>query len=308
MLYTPTLNNTIISAGMVPIWIRILVLTTLLFAAVCSRADEAIPPLKSHVTDLTATLSTHEVTLLEQKLAAFEKTKGSQIAVLIVPTTQPEAIEQYAIRVVDAWKLGRKKIDDGALLLIAKNDRALRIEVGYGLEGVLPDAMAKRIIEEIIVPQFKAGSFAGGITAGVDAMLSLIAGESLPPPPTRHSAASPNFSSGLDHFIPILIGLIVLGRLLQTLLGRLAGATVTSIGAGLIGWFMLSSIVAALLVAVFAFLFSLFQQTGGGFYRNGRGNWPNDHYRGGNSGHGGFGGGFGGGGGGFGGGGASGRW
>lgn len=303
MLYTPP-GNTMISAGMLQVWIRILVLATLLFTAVCSQADVAIPPLKSHVTDLTATLSTHEVTLLEQKLAAFEKTKGSQIAVLIVPTTQPEAIEQYAIRVVEAWKIGRKKIDDGALLLIAKNDRALRIEVGYGLEGVLPDAMAKRIIEEIIVPQFKAGSFAGGITAGIDAMLSLIAGESLPPPPTRHSAASPNFSSALDHFIPILIGLIVLGRLLQTLLGRLAGATVTSIGTGLIGWLMLSSIAAALLAAVFVFLFSLFQQTGSGFYRNGRGNWPNDHYRGGNSGYGGFGGG----GGGFGGGGASGRW
>ncbi|PXW84926.1 uncharacterized protein C8R34_12315 [Nitrosomonas sp. Nm84] len=303
MLYTPTTDNTMISSGMIPIGIRILALVTLLFTAVCSQAEVAIPPLKSRVTDLTATLSTHEVALLEQKLAAFEKTKGSQIAVLIVPTTQPEAIEQYSIRAVEAWKIGRKKIDDGALLLIAKNDRALRIEVGYGLEGALPDAMAKRIIEEIIVPQFKAGNFADGINAGIDAMLSLIAGESLPPP-TRHSAASPDFSSALDHFIPILIALIVLGRLLQTLLGRLAGATVTSIGIGLIGWFMLSSIVAALLVAVFAFLFSLFQQTDGGFYRNGRGNY----YRGGNSGNGGFGGGFGGGGGGFGGGGASGRW
>lgn len=289
---------------MIQIWIRILVLVTILFTAVCSQADVTIPSLKSHVNDLTATLSTHEVTLLEQKLAAFEKTKGSQIVVLIVPTTQPEAIEQYSIRVVEAWKLGRKKIDDGALLLIAKNDRTLRIEVGYGLEGVLPDAMAKRIIEEIIVPQFKAGNFVGGINAGIDTMLSLIAGESLPLPPTRHSTASPSFSSALDNFIPILIGLIVLGRLLQTLLGRLAGATVTSIGIGLIGWLMFSSIAAAILAAVFAFFFSLFQQTGGGFYRNGRGNGSNDHYRGGNIGHGGFGGG----GGGFGGGGASGRW
>ncbi len=303
MPYTSTPDNATISTGVLPVWIRILVLATLLFTAVYSRAEVAIPPLKSHVTDLTATLSTHEATLLEQKLAAFEQTKGSQIAVLIVPTTQPEAIEQYAIRAVEAWKLGRKNIDDGALLLIAKNDRALRIEVGYGLEGVLPDATAKRIIEDIIVPQFKAGSFAGGINTGIDAMLSLIAGESLPPP-IRHSAASSNLSGALDHFIPILIGLIVLGRILQTLLGRLAGAAVTSIGAGLIGWLMLSSIAVAVLVAVFAFLFSLFQQTDGGLYRNGRGNWSNG-YRGGSSG---YGGGFGGGGGGFGGGGASGRW
>jgi len=296
------------SARMIQVWVKILALVTILFTAVCSQADVTIPPLKSHVTDLTATLSTHEVTLLEQKLAAFEKTKGSQIVVLIVPTTQPEAIEQYSIRAVEAWKLGRKKIDDGALLLIAKNDRALRIEVGYGLEGVLPDAMAKRIIEEIIVPQFKAGSFVGGIDAGIDAMLSLVVGESLPSPPTKHSATSPSLSIILDNFIPILIGLIVLGRLLQTLLGRLAGATVTSVGTGIIGWLLFSSVATAILIAVFAFLFSLFQQTGGGFYRNGRGNWSNDHYRGGNIGHGGFGGGFGGGGGGFGGGGASGRW
>ena len=143
-----------ISVRMIHIWVKILALAVLLLAATLSRAEVAIPLLKSPVTDLTATLSVNEVTQLEQKLAAFEKAKGGQIAVLIVLTTQPETIEQYALRVVETWKLGRKSIDDGVLLLVAKNDRTLRIEVGYGVEGALPDAMAKRIIAEIIVPQF----------------------------------------------------------------------------------------------------------------------------------------------------------
>ena len=294
---------------MIQTWVKTLVLVTLLLTAVYSRADVAIPLLKSRVTDLTATLSMSEVTHLEQKLTAFEKAKGSQVAVLIVPTTQPETIEQYSIRVADAWKLGRKGIDDGALLLITKNDKALRIEVGYGLEGVLPDAMAKRIIEEIIVPEFKAGNFADGIDAGIEAMLGLIKGEPLPPPQTiRGSSDSGSMNVMLNNFFPILIGLIILGRMLQALLGRLVGATVTSIGVGFIGWLFSSSVVTALLIAVFVFFLSLFQSAGRGIYRNGHGSWSDNSYRGGGIGRGGFGGGFGGGGGGFGGGGASGRW
>ncbi|WP_198009350.1 YgcG family protein [Nitrosomonas sp. Is79A3] len=293
---------------MIHIWVKILALAVLLLAATLSRAEVAIPLLKSHVTDLTAILSASEVTQLEQKLAAFEKAKGSQVAVLIVPATHPETIEQYALRVAETWKLGRKGIDDGVLLLIAKNDRTLRIEVGYGVEGALPDAMAKRIIAEIIVPQFKAGNFAAGIDAGIDAILSSLKGESLPLPSTRNG---PGNSSGmhflLDNFIPILIGLIVLGRILQTLLGRLVGAAITSIGVGFIGWLFFSSIVAAIFIAVVVFFISLFQSTGSGIYRSGR-NWPDDGFRNGGFGSGGSGGGFSGGGGGFGGGGASGRW
>ena len=290
-------------------WVKILVLAVLLLATTLTRAEVATPLLKSHVTDLTATLSVSEVTQLEQKLAAFEKAKGSQVAVLIVPTTHPETIEQYALRVAETWKLGRKGIDDGVLLLIAKNDRTLRIEVGYGVEGALPDAMAKRIIAEIIVPQFKSGNFLAGIDAGIEAILGLIKGESLPPPSTQHSAGN---STGthilLDNFIPILIGLIVLGRMLQALLGRLVGAAVTSIGVGLIGWLFFSSIVAAILITVAVFFISLFQSTGSGIYRNGRGSWSGNGFRSGGFGSGSSGGGFGGGGGGFGGGGASGRW
>ena len=153
-------------------WVKTLAFTfasiALLFSAFLAIADVAVPPLKARVTDLTGTLSASEANQLEQKLAAFEAKKGSQIAVLIVPTTQPETIEQYSIRVAEAWKLGRKGIDDGALLLIAKQDRTVRIEVGYGLEGVLPDAIAKRIIEETIVPKLRQGNFAGGINAGIE--------------------------------------------------------------------------------------------------------------------------------------------
>lgn len=293
---------------MIHIWVKILALAVLLLAATLSRAEVAIPLLMSHVTDQTATLSVGEVTQLEQKLAAFEKAKGSQVAVLIVPTTHPETIEQYALRVAETWKLGRKGIDDGVLLLIAKNDRTLRIEVGYGIEGALPDAMAKRIIAEIIVPQFKAGNFAAGIDAGIDTILSSLKGESLPLPSTKNG---PGNSSGmhflLDNFIPILIGLIVLGRILQTLLGCLVGAAITSIGVGFIGWLFFSSAVAAILIAVAVFFISLFQSSSSGLYRNGR-NWPDNGFRNGGFGSGSPGGGFSGGGGGFGGGGASGRW
>src|SRR5207237_3108291 len=132
------------------------------------------------------TLSSGDIAALSQKLRDFETRKGSQVAVLIVPTTDPETIEQFAIRVAEAWKIGRKKVDDGALLVIAKNDRHLRIEVGYGLEGVLTDVTTKRIIDEEITPKFKAGDFAGGVSAGVNRMIRLIDGEKLPTPEPAH--------------------------------------------------------------------------------------------------------------------------
>lgn len=166
-----------------------------------ANAEVAIPPLKSRVTDLTHTLSIPESNQLEQQLAQFEASKGSQIALLIVASTQPETIEQYAIRVVDSWKLGRKGIDDGVLLLVAKNDHTLRIEVGYGLEGILPDALAKRIIEETIVPAFRQDDFFGGLQAGVNQIIRVIQGESLPPP----KKVSPGLNVILENSIPILV-------------------------------------------------------------------------------------------------------
>ena len=285
-------------------------LITMLLSATLAMADAAIPPLKAHVNDLTATLSANEIMHLEQKLQAFEKTKGSQIAVLMIPTTQPESIEQYSIRVAEAWQLGRKGIDDGILLLIAKNDRALRIEVGYGLEGVVPDAIAKRIIADIMTPHFKLGHFANGIDAGVEAIIHLIQGELLPlPKNSRNSNSAAGEHSPVENFVSLLIGAMVLGRILQVMLGRLAGAMVSGIGVGIIGWLSFASLTAAILIAIAAFFINLFLNSGGGVYRTGRSGWSDRSYRSGGFDRGGFGGGgFGGGGGGFGGGGASGRW
>ena len=249
---------------------------------------------------------------MEQKLAAFEARKGSQVAVLIVPTTRPETIEQYAIRVAEAWKLGRKGIDDGVLLVIAKQDRTLRIEVGYGLEGVLPDAVAKRIVEETIIPMLRQGDFATAINAGVERIMSVIEGEPLPAPQSRRSNTRPaGMNVVLDNIIFIFIALIVVGKILQSLFGRMIGSTLMSAAAGVIGWLVFSSILIGIMIAVFAFFLTLFGNSGGGISRGGRGGWYGGYGGGmGGRGGGGFGGGggFSGGGGGFGGGGASGRW
>lgn len=284
-------------------WRYVLIITALLIFSAHSVAEIAIPNLKSHVTDLTATLSAAEANQLEQKLAAFEKDKGSQIAVLLLPTTQPETIEQYSMRVAETWKPGRKGIDDGVLLLIAKNDRTLRLEVGYGLEGALPDAIAKRIIADIITPYFKQGRFAEGINAGIDALMGIIKGEPLLPPKDHHPAKDQG--SVFDTIAFLLILPFVFGRVLQVMLGRLAGAAATGIGLGFISWIVFSSLMIALLIATFGFLITLFLTPAGGIYRNRRGYSQNHDW-----GSGGFGsgGGFRGGGGGFGGGGASGRW
>ena len=145
---------------------RAAIVALLMCWAFAASADVAVPPLSGRVVDQTGTLSSGDIASLTQTLKDLETRKGSQIAVLIVPTTQPETIEQYSIRVAEAWKIGRKKIDDGALLVIAKDDHKLRIEVGYGLEGALNDVTAKRIIDEVITPKFRSGDFAGGISAG----------------------------------------------------------------------------------------------------------------------------------------------
>ena len=272
-----------------------------LLAATLAFADVAIPPLKARVTDLTATLSSQQQAALEQTLAAFEARKGSQIAVLVVPTTQPEAVEQYAVRVEEAWKLGRKGIDDGVLLLIAKDDRKLRIEVGYGLEGALNDATAKRIIADEITPRFKQGDFYGGINAGVERMIKVIDGEPLPPPKSRAQTAS----RGVDVNSLLFIGFIlvfVVGGVLRAIFGRFLGAGIVGGIAGFIAWTFGGALLIGIIAAVIAFIVSLLGGARGGFGGGGFG--------GGGFSSGGFGGGggFSGGGGGSGGGGSSGSW
>ncbi|HEY2344472.1 MAG TPA: TPM domain-containing protein [Xanthomonadaceae bacterium] len=182
----------------------------------CASAADAVaqrvpvPALNARVTDQTGTLDPTQVAALEAKLAALESAKGAQVAVLIVPSTAPETIEQYSIRVVDAWKLGRKGVDDGVLVLVAKDDRKLRIEVGRGLEGSIPDAIANRIIDGTIEPKFKNGDYAGGLDDGVDRLIGLVNGEPLPQPPsTQSDVASASVAKVALLPIPPLIGHVV---------------------------------------------------------------------------------------------------
>jgi uncharacterized protein len=275
--------------------------------AVVSGAQVPVPPLAGRVTDQTATLTGEQKSALEQTLRSFEARKGSQIAVLIVPSTAPESIEQYALRVAEKWKPGRKNVDDGALLVVAKDDRTLRIEVGYGLEGALTDAACKRIISEIIVPRFRQGDFYGGITAGVDRILGVIDGEPLPVPSAQPSGQS----RGIMSILPVLMILaLVAGGVLHTVLGRFPGALVTGGAVSVIAWMLAGAIFIAVAAGVIAFLFTLMSGMGGrGLGGGGMGGGFRGGGFGGGFGGGGFGGGgFSGGGGGFGGGGASGRW
>ncbi|HBS27731.1 MAG TPA: hypothetical protein DD827_11530 [Gammaproteobacteria bacterium] len=280
----------------------------MLFIALPSWAEVSVPTLSRPVTDLTGTLSAAEISAIEAQIQQLEATKGSQIAVLIVATTMPEVIEQYAIRVVDQWKLGREGIDDGVLLLVAKDDRKLRIEVGYGLEGVIPDAIAKRVIAETITPKFKQQQFADGISAGVGQLAKLIDGEPLPPSSKRRQQSAESF----DSYIPmIFFTLVFLGPVMRSIFGRILGAVATGGLAGFGFWAITAALFGSSLVGIIVFLLVLLFSGGGrssfpggprGGYGGGfGGSWP--------SGGGGFGGGgWSGGGGGFGGGGASGGW
>lgn len=258
-------------------------------------AQGAVPALTGHVNDQTATLSASQVAALEQTLAAFEARKGSQVAVLLVASTAPETIEAYALRVVEQWKLGRRKVDDGVLLVIARDDKAVRIEVGYGLEGVLTDLGSRRIIDQTLLPRLRQQDYAGGITAAVGQILAVIDGEALPAAPVVPR------NGDVGSLVPMLVVVaLAVGGLLRALLGKLPGAVVTGgVVAGL-AWWLAGALSIALAAGALAALFTLF---GGGLVGRGIGG-----FYGGGRGGGGGGGGFGGGGGTFGGGGASGRW
>jgi uncharacterized protein len=221
------------------------------------HAEIPIPKLQSRVTDLTNTLSAEQRQALETRLAEFESRKGAQIAVLLVPTTQPETVEQYARRVLDEWKLGRKGIDDGALLLIAMQDRKLRIETQYGLEGPLPDATAKRIVDEIIVPRFKQKDFYGGISSGIERMIAVVDGEPLPPPQPKAQQRSDDFDVGGLLMLGFAL-VFVVGTVLRRMIGRVGGAAATAGIGGAISWLVIGTAIAAGTVAVLLFVLSLF--------------------------------------------------
>jgi len=290
-----------ISATNSPVRGYVIIVAALLVAGFAA-ADVPVPPLKARVTDLTETLSKEQQATIEQPLAAFEARKGAQIGVLLLPTTEPETIEQFAVRVQEEWKLGRKGVDDGVLLVVAKDDRKLRIEVGYGLEGVLPDATAKRIIEEDIAPALRRGDFYAGISAGVDRIMKVIDGEPLPPP---KNAATGAVSGYLDWIFPAFIVLLIGRRVANAIFGRFLGSGITGGILGVLVWLMSGLLIAGMAVGVLAFMFSLF--AGIPTRRMSRG-WGHGWSSGGFGG-GGFGGGcLGGGGGMSGGGGASGGW
>jgi uncharacterized protein len=267
------------------------------FAAV-GQDFAAIPPLSGRVVDVANVLSASEISQLDSKLASAEKEKGAQFVILLVKTTAPESIEQYSFRVVENWKLGRKGIDDGILLLLAMEDKAFRMEVGYGLEGALSDVVTKRILEEVLKPYLRKSEVANGLNATADAVAKVISGEELP---------APNVSaySNDEDLMPLIIALVMGGVFFSTLLRALGVSslgTASMIGASLtlvVSLFLLPFILG-LLASFFTLFLSYFNSnSSGGYYSGGRssGGWSS-----------GGGGGFSGGGGSFGGGGSSGRW
>lgn len=284
------------------------------------RADPAwspgrplpVPPLNARVTDQTATLSAAQSQALERKLAAVEQAQGSQIVILLVPTTKPEDIAAYAHRVASQWKVGRSDVGDGVLLLVAKNDRQVRIEVARALEGAIPDLAAYRIIDQAMRPAFKAGDYAGGLNAAVDQLQGLIKGEQLPAP---HAAAQRNGRTGGiqwdDLGLFLFVGVPIAGAVLTSVLGRKLGTVATGVAAAALGWWWTASLLIAGIALVAAML--LIAAIGTGGRRGGGGRWGaggvgyggGGGWGGGSSSGGGF---SSGGGGSFGGGGASGNW
>ena len=291
--------------------------TLLLAALVCLpsvlRAQELvqIPAMQAWATDTTGTLSAAELQALNAKLEAFKQKQGSQVAVLIISSTGLEPIEDYSIRLAEAWQVGREGVDDGVILLVAKDDRRLRVEVGYGAEAYIPDARAKRIIDELIVPYFKQGDFNAGINSGVDGILQLLEGGDFPPAPEFENSGEVSEGFG-SLFMSFLVFGAFIGAAIS-FLKRLAYGVAVAVVFYFIGWLIFGQETAFMVVmsgVLFVFLqiaaavFSM-RGSGGGWYSSG-GGWSSG---GGGFSGGGFSGGFSGGGGGsFGGGGSSGSW
>ena len=281
-----------------------------------AQALQPVPPLTAHVIDQTGTLDPIQLKGLEDKLMAFEQAKGTQIAVLMVPTTRPEDDASFANRVGNTWKIGRKDVGDGVLIVVAKDDRKVRIEVAKTLEGAIPDLAAKQVIDQAITPRFRTGDFAGGLHAAIDQLSARISGEALPAPQQRSGQRQGQGFDWTSLAIFLFVGVSVIGAVLRRILGRKLGSVVTGGGAGAIALLMTSSLVVAAIAALIALFLSLFSGSGMGMTSGRRGGWGAPYIGGwgggggGGSWGGGGGGGWGGSGGGgdFGGGGASGDW
>ncbi|MEN9903764.1 MAG: hypothetical protein RLZZ555_329 [Pseudomonadota bacterium] len=263
---------------------------------------QPIPPLSARVIDQTGTLDAARRQALEDKLAAFERERGSQVVVLLVRSTAPEDIFGYTQRLGDAWKIGRREVGDGVLLVVAQDDRALRIATAKAVEGAIPDVIAGRIIEQVIAPRFRQGDFAGGIDAGVDQILARLRGEELPLPGAA-SAGGDDSADGSESLVLAFFALPLISALLRRWLGRGLGSLAAAGIVGPLAWWFTASLMIALGAALLAAILSLLGlrlPTGRGGGRGGGG--------GGFGGRGSGGGFSSGGGGNFGGGGASGRW
>ena len=290
---------------------RALALAWLLLAClpVWAQQAAAIPPLTSPVVDTTGTLDTAQRQQLEQQALALQQRKGSQLQVLVVASTQPETIEQYTQRVFDQWKLGRKGIDDAVLLVVAKDDRRVRIQPGYGLEGAIPDAIANRIIQEYLAPKFRAGDFAGGIADATAQLTRLIDGEELPAPVSDNRGAQ---GDGGGDWIFALVAAFIAATFIRGLLGKapkILRSLFTGGAAGGVAWLMSSLIPLAGIAGIVGLLYGLMSVSAGRYARHGGwGGFGGGGWGGGGFGGGGGGGGWSGGGGMSGGGGASGSW
>lgn len=240
----------------------LLALCAMLLFATCNVHAElvAVPALTTHVTDLTQTLSAEEQHQLDAKLMAFEQQKGSQIAVLIVPTTQPEDIAQYANRVARAWKLGRQKQQDGVLMVVAKDDHKMRIEVDSGLQGAIPDVYAKRIVSDLMAPKFKQGDYFGGINAGLDKVMAFVAGEALAAPTANDPSSRGNNFAGMLPFL--LFGALILGGILRAIFGNFFGGTLTGGAIGALALILGGGVLAAIVFGIVAFVITLIGPAG----------------------------------------------
>jgi uncharacterized protein len=272
-----------------------------------------VPALSGRVIDQTGTLSAAQAQALTDKLAAIETKRGAQIVVLMVPTTAPEDIAAYAQRIADSWKLGRASIGDGVLVVVAKNDRKMRIEVMKALEGAIPDLAARRIIAEQMTPAFKANDFAGGLNAAIDQLDARIGGEGLPEPAQTGGANRGERGFDLqDLTIFLFIAVPIIGSVASGLFGRKLGSLATAGVAGGIAWWITASLLAAGGVGLLALIMTGLLGIGGRGRGGGSGGGPiiwGGGGGGGFGGGGGDGGGFSSGGGGdAGGGGASGSW
>ena len=220
-------------------------LLALLVPALAAQEPLAVPALSARVIDQTGTLAEAERAALESKLAAFEAQAGPQIVVLMVPTTAPEDIASYAQRVGDSWKIGRREVGDGLLIVVAKDDRRIWIATAKALEGAVPDLAARQIIQNRISPRFKDGDFAGGLDAGVDALIARIQGEGLPEPAAR-DASSRGSGFGVEELLMFFfVGVPIIGGLLTGIFGRKLGSLLTSGVAGGLGWWLTHSLILA---------------------------------------------------------------